>query len=100
MAAIPSIIYGLWGYFLIEPNALYVARFLNEYFGWIPFFHVQGGYPRAPVFAETRYEYSAFIAGIVVSMMVIPLGAAVMRGVFSQTPVSERDAAHALGATR
>jgi phosphate transport system permease protein len=100
MAAIPSIIYGLWGFFLIMPHALYVARWLNEYFGWIPFFHVQGGDPRAAVFTSYVYTGSPFIAGMIVSMMVIPLACAVMIGVFQQAPVAEREAAYALGSTR
>ncbi len=100
MAAIPSIIYGLWGLLLIAPHALFVARFLNEYLGWIPIFAVHGGNPRAATFAETRYGSSAFIAGMVVSMMVIPMGCAVMRGVFAQAPMGEREAALALGSTR
>jgi phosphate transport system permease protein len=102
MAAIPSIVYGLWGLLLIEPHALFVARFLNEYFGWIPGFHVaiSGSSPSAAAFEQHDFEASAFIAGIVVSMMVIPMGCAVMRGVFAQTPIGEREAAYALGATK
>ncbi len=100
MAAIPSIIYGLWGLLLIAPHALFVARFLNQYLGWIPLFAVHGGDANAPTFAETRFGSSAFIAGIVVSMMVIPMGCAVMRGVFAQAPMGEREAALALGSTR
>ena len=52
MAAVPSIIYGVWGFFLIEPHALYVARWLNQYFGWIPFFHVDTD-PHAAVCAQS-----------------------------------------------
>jgi phosphate transport system permease protein len=100
MAAVPSIIYGVWGFFLIDPHALYIARFLNQYFGWIPLFHVQGGNPHAAVFTEYVYGQSAFIAGMVVSMMVIPVACAVMIGVFSQTPAGEREGAYALGSTR
>jgi len=100
MAAIPSILYAVWGFFLICPHALYVARWLNEYFGWIPLFHVQNGDARAPVFTATQYDYSPFIAGMVVSMMVIPLACAVMLGVFGQAPIAEREGAYALGSTR
>jgi phosphate transport system permease protein len=100
MAAIPSILYGVWGYFLIMPHALYVSRWINEYFGWIPVFHVQGGDPRAPVFTESQYTGSPFIAGMIVSMMVIPLGCAVMIGVFRLAPLSEREGAFALGSTK
>ena len=100
MAAIPSILYGVWGVFLINPHALYVARWINEYFGWIPLFHVVDGNPRSPAFNESVYTSSPFIAGMVVSMMVIPLACAVMIGVFSQAPLSEREGAYALGSTR
>jgi phosphate transport system permease protein len=102
MAAVPSIIYGLWGLLLIEPHALFLARFLNEYFGWVPFLHVDipGSSPSAPSFEQHDFESSAFVAGLVVSMMVIPMGCAVMRGVFAQTPIGEREAAYALGATK
>jgi phosphate transport system permease protein len=100
MAAVPSIIYGVWGFFLIDPHALYIARFLNEYFGWFPLFHVQGGLPHAAVFSKYTYGQSPFIAGLVVSMMVIPIACAVMIGVFRQTPSGEREAAYALGSTR
>jgi phosphate transport system permease protein len=102
MAAVPSIVYGLWGLLLIEPHALFVARFLNEYFGWLPWFHVDvpGSSPSAAAFEQHDFESSAFIAGIVVSMMVIPMGCAVMRSVFAQTPIGEREAAYALGGTK
>jgi len=100
MAAIPSIIYGVWGYFLINPHALYLSRWINEYLGWIPLFHVQGGDPRAAIFTPSAYGQSPFIAGMVVSMMVIPLACAVMLGVFQQAPISEREGAYALGSTR
>jgi phosphate transport system permease protein len=99
MAAVPSIIYALWGFFLIMPRALYIGRFLNEYFGWFPLFHVDTN-PRAAVLSAHYYTGSPFIAGMIVSMMVIPMGCAVMRGVFAQTPIGEREAALALGATR
>ena len=99
MAAVPSIIYGLWGLLLIEPHALFVARWFNEYFGWVPIFHVNTD-PRAAAFSQHNYTGSPFIAGIVVSMMVIPMACAVMRGVFAQAPIGEREAALALGSTR
>jgi phosphate transport system permease protein len=100
MAAVPSIIYGVWGFGLLQPQALWVARWLAQWFGWIPFFKVNDADPRAPVITQFRYELSAFTAGIVVAMMVIPLACAVMRNVFAQTPPGEREAALALGSTR
>jgi phosphate transport system permease protein len=99
MAAVPSIIWGIWGLFLLEPRAIYVARWLHTYLGWVPFFHV-GTDPHAAVWAQYRYTASAFIAGMAVSMMVLPMACAVMRGVFDQAPIGEREAALALGGTR
>jgi phosphate transport system permease protein len=99
MAAVPSIVWGLWGFFLLEPRAIYVARWLNTYLGWLPFFHVDTD-PRAAVWSQTRYTASAFIAGMAVAMMVLPMACAVMRGVFDQAPIGEREAALALGGTR
>jgi phosphate transport system permease protein len=99
MAAVPSIIYGLWGVFLIQPHADYVARWLATYLGFLPFFHVRGD-PRGAIWYQSDYTSSAFIAGIAVSMMVIPMGCAVMREVFTHAPVGEREAALALGSTR
>jgi phosphate transport system permease protein len=99
MAAVPSIIYGLWGFFLLEPHAIHVARWLHQNLGWLPVFHVETD-PHAASFAPSKYAASAFIAGVCVAMMVVPLGCAVMRGVFAQAPLGEREAAYALGSTR
>jgi phosphate transport system permease protein len=99
MASVPSIIYGLWGYFLLMPQASGVAHWLNQNFDFIPIFHVDTD-PNAANLAEHEYVQSMFIAGLAVSMMVIPIAASVMREVFSQAPVGEREAALALGATR
>jgi phosphate transport system permease protein len=100
MAAIPSIIYGLWGFFLFEPHAADVARWLSEYMGWFPLFSVATDPHAAVVPLATRFYASTTIAGLVVSMMVIPMSCAVMRGVFAQAPSGEREGALALGATR
>jgi phosphate transport system permease protein len=99
MAAVPSIIYGLWGFFLLQPHAMYLSRWLSQYLGWIPIFHVDTD-PNAATWAQSKFTASAFIAGITVSMMVIPLACAVMRGVFAQAPLGEREAAMALGSSR
>lgn len=99
MAAVPSILYGLWGFFLLEPQASKVALWLHQHLGWIPIFKVDSD-PHAAVWDQSRYIGSAFIAGIVVAMMVLPMACAVMREVFSQTPQGEREAALALGATK
>ena len=90
MAAIPSVIYGLWGFFILMPHAIYWAKLLHKYLGFIPFFKMQ-----APVF-----ERSPFIAGIVVGIMIIPIITAISREVFSQVPLDRVQAAYALGATK
>lgn len=99
MAAIPSIVWGLWGFFLIQPHAIGIARWLTEYMSWVPFFHVDTD-PSAAMWAQTRFTASVFIASIPVAMMVLPMACAVMRGVFAQAPAGEREAALALGGTQ
>jgi len=99
MAAVPSIIYGLWGFALLEPHAIQLARWLSQYLGWIPIFKVNTD-ANAAVWQQSAYTGSAFVAGPAVSMMAIPLACAVMRAVFDQAPVGEREAAMALGGTR
>jgi len=99
MAAIPSIVWGLWGFFLIQPHAIGVARWLATHMSWVPIFHVDTD-PNAAVWAQTRFTASVFVASIPVAMMILPMACAVMRGVFAQAPLSEREAALALGGTR
>jgi phosphate transport system permease protein len=107
MAAVPSVVYGIWGFYLLQPQLLVAGeqgeglpRWLATYLGWIPLFAVDGYDPRDPVASPTALTSSSFIAGLVVSMMVTPIIASVMREVFSQAPVGEREGAYALGATR
>ncbi|WP_315099304.1 phosphate ABC transporter permease subunit PstC [uncultured Cellulomonas sp.] len=99
MAAVPSIIYGLWGFLLLQPYAKGIARWLHTYLGFLPFFQVDTD-PHAALWEQTRYTASAFVAGLAVAMMVLPMASAVMREVFSQAPLGEREAALALGSTR
>jgi phosphate transport system permease protein len=99
MAAVPSIIYGLWGFMVLQPHAIHLSRWLATYFGWIPIFHVDTD-ASAATWQQSTFTASAFIAGLAVSLMVIPLACAVMRGVFSLAPLGEREAAFALGSTR
>lgn len=100
MAAVPSVVYGLWGLFFFQGAVLGLSRWLSTWFGWIPIFSVPGADPSAPLSNATVYTASAFIAGIVVALMVMPIQCSVMREVFSQVPVGEREGAFALGATR
>jgi phosphate transport system permease protein len=99
MAAVPSILYGIWGALLLMPQAKHIARWLNANLGFLPFFKVDTD-PHAAAWAQSRYTTSAFIAGLAVGMMVLPMACAVMREVFSQAPAGEKEAALALGATR
>jgi phosphate transport system permease protein len=100
MAAIPSIVYGLWGWYLFQPHAAEVTRWLSTYLGWFPPFHVDTDTHAAVMEIAPTYYGSVAIAGLVVSMMVVPIACAIMRGVFAQAPVGEREAALALGGTR
>lgn len=90
MAAIPSIVYGLWGFFVLMPMAEYWAKLIHKYLGFIPIFDMP-----APVFTR-----SPFIAGLVLAIMIIPIITAISREVFAQTPPERIQAAYALGATK
>lgn len=103
MAAVPGIVFGLWVLIVLQPHAAEVTHWISKYFGWIPIFHVRTdvNYPiweQAPGYPS--YAGSAAIAAIAVSMMIFPMATSVMREVFSEAPVGEKEAALALGATR
>lgn len=90
LAAVPSVVYGLWGGIWLVPKLEPLYVFLNTYFGWIPLF---GGEPSAPM-------RNLASASIVLAVMVLPIITAVSREVFLQTPRLQEEAALALGATR
>lgn len=90
MAAFPSILFGLWGFFILMPSAEYWAKLLHHFLGFIPLFQVE-----PPI-----YTRSPFIAGLVLAIMVIPIITSISREVFGQTPPDRIQAAYALGATR
>lgn len=100
MAAIPSVVYGLWGMFWLEGQVLPVAQWISTYLGWIPIFSVPAFDADDPLATPTLFTASAFLAGLVVAMMVAPIAASIMREVFSQAPVGEREGALALGASK
>ncbi|MFD7131375.1 phosphate ABC transporter permease subunit PstC [Streptomyces sp. NPDC059894] len=100
MAAVPSVVYGLWGLFFFQGHVVTVSRWISTYFAWIPLFEVDGADPTDPLATATVFTSSTFIAGIVVSLMVAPIICSVVREVFSQAPVGEREGAYALGAHR
>jgi phosphate transport system permease protein len=92
LAAVPSLIYGLWGLFYLQPRLRHVSLWLSRHLAFIPIFRVDA--------SNSSVVGSTFIAGVVVSLMVIPICAAVMREVFSQAPPGEKEGALALGGTR
>lgn len=94
MAAIPSIIFALWGVFYLMPRILGTNSWIAQHLGFVPFFSFTK--PNA----VSYFVGSPFVAGIVVSMMVIPIITSLSRQVFSQTPQGEREAAYALGSTK
>ena len=100
MAAVPSVVFGLWGFFFLQHHVVGVARWLSTWLGWIPIFHVDGSDPRDPLATASVYTASTFVAGIVVALMIAPIQCAIMREVFDRAPVGEREGAYALGATR
>jgi phosphate transport system permease protein len=100
MAAVPSVVYGLWAFDFLQARTVGIARWLSTWFGWIPIFTVNGANPTNPLESSSLYTASTFVAGIAVSLMVIPILCSVMRESFSQAPLGEREGAYALGATR
>jgi len=89
LAAIPSVVYGLWGIYVLAPFLrVYVEPFLGKTLGFLPLF--QG----------PSYGVGMLAAGIILSIMIIPTITAVTKEVFLSIPNSYREAAMALGATR
>jgi phosphate transport system permease protein len=91
LAAVPSIIYGLWGIAVLAPALLPLATWLSTNLGW--FFLFAPG--NLPVLTGT-----IFTGGVVLAVMILPIITAVTREVFSQAPRFHIEAAQALGATR
>lgn len=100
MAAVPSVVYGLWGAFFLQWKIISLSRWLGDWFGWIPLFRVDGVQRHDPLASPTVYTASTFIAGVVVALMVAPIACSIMREAFGQAPAGEREGAYALGATR
>lgn len=90
LAAIPSIVYGLWGIFVLGPAAVPVLKWLEEHLGFIPFF-------KGPASATGR---TMLVAGLVLAVMILPIVSAVAREAFAQAPRRLQEGAQALGATR
>jgi phosphate transport system permease protein len=90
LAAVPSIIYGLWGFVFLSGHMTGLSRWLSVHLGFIPIFHA----------TTPLYTSSQFIAATVVGLMVVPIITSIAREVFSLAPLAEREAAMALGASR
>jgi len=92
LAAVPSIIYGVWGLLVLAPQLRPVAVWLNHWMGWCFLFSTGN--------ASVAGGGTMFTGGIVLAVMILPIIAAVTREVFMLTPPDEIEAALALGATR
>lgn len=90
VAAIPSIVFGLWGFFVLMPHGTLWAKWLNENFPQVPFFKVE----------FLAFEQSPFMAGIVLAIMITPIVAVVSRQIFSLVPPELINGAQALGGSR
>jgi phosphate transport system permease protein len=89
LAAVPSVIYGLWGIFVLRFWVLNnVEKPLNTYLGFIP------------IFSGSPFGLDIFTAGIILSIMIIPTVASVSREVISAVPDSIREGAYSIGATK
>src|SRR6266700_4123466 len=89
LAAIPSVIYGLWAIFILVPLLrTYVQPFLARYFGW------------TGLFEGPPYGIGMLAAGIILAIMVIPIVSSITREVMTAVPQQQREAVLALGATR
>jgi len=90
LAAIPSVIYGLWGIAVLGPAAVGLQQWLYDHLDFLPFF-------KGPPSPTGR---TMFVLGIVLAVMILPIISAIVREVFAQTPRSLREGSLALGATR
>jgi phosphate transport system permease protein len=89
LAAIPSVVYGLWGIFVLAPFLReHVDPFLERWFGWLPLF-------RGPITG-----IGLLTGGVILAIMVTPIISAVVRDVLEAVPDTQREAALALGATK
>jgi phosphate transport system permease protein len=90
LAAVPSIIFGMWGLTFLTPHMEGLGKWLNDYLGFIPIFRND----------LNQYSKSILIAGVVLAIMILPTISALSREVLSQVPPATIEASLALGATR
>jgi phosphate transport system permease protein len=93
LAAVPSVVYGLWGVFFLLPHLIGTQVFLSRYFGWVPLFADNNH-------QVASYSKSIFGAAVILAIMILPIIAAISREIFRQVDPAQREAALALGATR
>jgi phosphate ABC transporter permease protein PstC len=89
LAAVPSVVYGLWGVFVLIPKLMPAEKWFASTFSFIPW--IGGGTVTGPNY---------FIAGLILAIMILPIVSAISREVIATVPSENKEAALALGATR
>jgi phosphate transport system permease protein len=92
LAALPSLLFGIWGFFVLQSKHVGVARWLANHLSLIPFFRLSS--------RDVTLSQSSFLAGIVVGIMALPIITSVSRDVMAQVPREQCEGALALGGTR
>jgi phosphate ABC transporter permease protein PstC len=88
LAAVPSIVYGLWGIFVLIPKLRPAEQWFSDTFSFLP---LVGGHVAGPNY---------FIGGLILAIMILPIVSAISREVIATVPIEQKEAALALGATR
>src|SRR3954454_8662539 len=88
LAAVPSVVYGLWGFFFLIPKLKPAEQRFSDTFSFLPFV---GGHVAGPNY---------FVAGLILAIMILPIVSAISREVIATVPSDQKEAALALGATR
>lgn len=91
LAAVPSLIYGLWGLYFLNGHLFLLSKWLGHHGAAFPLFRLVSGAPT---------QQSEFDAGVVVAVMILPLMTSISREIMSQVPREDCEAALALGGTR
>ncbi|HEY3019562.1 MAG TPA: phosphate ABC transporter permease subunit PstC [Solirubrobacteraceae bacterium] len=88
LAAVPSVVYGLWGFFFLIPKLRPAEQWFSDTFSFLP---LVGGHVAGPNY---------FVAGLILAIMILPIVSAISREVIATVPTDHKEAAFALGATR
>jgi phosphate transport system permease protein len=92
LAAVPSIVYGLWGFTFLAPHLTGLVTWLDRWFGWTVILRYRPD--------SAPNNYSPFAAGIVLAIMILPIISSISREIFQRVPREQIEAAQALGAYR